>query len=139
MKKFFFLFSGIFLFAGFFVFSHALAQKLPGDYLNIPRPQVYVNDFAEIISSAEESKLEETLVTFEKNTGNEVVVVTVPSLQETTIEDFAVRLFEKWGIGKKVWKRCGRFWPFGATTRWRSILWGTPMPNMAKIWTKQNG
>lgn len=96
MKKFLFFVASIFL-----LVPYVNAQNLPGDYLNIPRPQAYVNDFAEIISATEKTSLEQILVDFEKNSGNEVVVVTVPSLQEMTIEDFTVRLFEKWGIGKK--------------------------------------
>lgn len=96
MKKFLFFVASIFL-----LVPYVNAQNLPGDYLNIPRPQAYVNDYAGIISSSEKTSLEQILVDFEKNSGNEVIVVTVPSLQEMTIEDFTVRLFEKWGIGKK--------------------------------------
>lgn len=45
--------------------------------------------------------MESDLTVFEKQTGNEISVVTVKSLEEMDIESYAVGLFEKWKIGKK--------------------------------------
>jgi uncharacterized protein len=36
-----------------------------------------------------------------KSTGAEIAVVTVPSLDGMSVEEYAVRLFKKWGIGQK--------------------------------------
>jgi len=69
--------------------------------LEFPEPQGFVNDFADIMTAEQESQLETNLAEFEKETGHEISVVTVGSLQEVTIEEFAVELFEEWGIGKK--------------------------------------
>jgi uncharacterized protein len=69
--------------------------------LDIPQPKGYVNDFAGLLSNDYIFELESNLQNFEKETGAEIAVVTVENLQETTVEDFAVRLFENWGIGKK--------------------------------------
>lgn len=69
--------------------------------LDFPRPIGYVNDFAGIFSSYYSTSLEQDLSSFEKETTIELVVVTIESLQETTIEEYAVRLFEDWRIGKK--------------------------------------
>jgi len=60
----------------------------------------YVNDFAGILDSASASDLEAIITGIEKDTGAEIAVVTVDSLQGITIEEYAVELFEKWGIGK---------------------------------------
>lgn len=68
---------------------------------SIPRPVGYVNDFASIIDADVESQLDAILRQYEEETTVELVVVTVPNLDGTTVEDFAVRLFEAWGIGKK--------------------------------------
>ncbi|HZD60680.1 MAG TPA: TPM domain-containing protein [Anaerolineae bacterium] len=67
-----------------------------------PEPVGYVNDFAGILTQRTVTELEGTLKTYEEQSGNEIAVVTVRDLQGTTVEDFAVRLFEKWKIGKKV-------------------------------------
>ncbi len=74
----------------------ALAQGL-----DLPEPVGYVNDFAGLIADDTEARLEQTLRQYEQETTVEVVAVTLPDLQGTTIEDYAVRLFEKWGIGKR--------------------------------------
>jgi len=63
--------------------------------------QGYVNDFAGLLSASGRSLLENKLTSLESETGAEVAVVTVLDLGGTTVEDYAVRLFEEWGIGKE--------------------------------------
>ena len=67
----------------------------------IPTPTGYVNDFANVLDGSTKNQLEQFLTAFEAKTGEEVAVVTVESLEGTTIEDYAVRLYQQWGIGKK--------------------------------------
>ena len=66
-----------------------------------PDPQGYVNDFAGLLSAQGKEQIEGQLSQLEKDTTAQVAVVTVKSLEGSTIEDYASRLFEKWGIGKK--------------------------------------
>jgi uncharacterized protein len=68
---------------------------------DFPAPQGYVSDFAGLLSASGRSLLENKLTRLESETGAEVAVVTVPDLGGTTVEDYAVRLFEQWGIGKQ--------------------------------------
>ena len=83
------------------VFAMGLVfTAMPVKALEFPPATGHVNDWADIFSPDFENSLEKDLVTFEKETTAEIAVVTVKDLQETTIEDFAVRLFEDWGIGK---------------------------------------
>ncbi|MFH1874071.1 MAG: TPM domain-containing protein [Pseudomonadota bacterium] len=67
----------------------------------LPAPSGYVNDFANILDVSSENYLEQVLSSFQKQTGNEVVVATVTSLDERSIEDYAEELYQAWGIGKK--------------------------------------
>ena len=69
--------------------------------LLLAKPVGYVNDFAEIISPAVETKLETRLESFTASTSNELAVVTLKSLEGDTVENTAVALFEQWGIGQK--------------------------------------
>jgi uncharacterized protein len=69
--------------------------------LTFPQPTGFVNDFANILPTEIKVSLEQKLTNLEKEKSVEFSVVTVPSLQGTTIEDFAVKLFENWKIGKK--------------------------------------
>jgi uncharacterized protein len=85
----------IVIFLGFFLLTlPVLAQEFP-------QPTGYVNDFAQMLSSNYRQSLEEELVNFEKETTTEIAVVTINSLEGGSIEDYAVRLFEDWQIGKK--------------------------------------
>jgi uncharacterized protein len=66
-----------------------------------PKPVGYVNDFADLYSAGFENRLEQELSAFTASTSAEISVVTVNDLQETTIDDYAARLFENWKIGKQ--------------------------------------
>jgi len=67
---------------------------------NLPKPAGRITDLANIIDSATESELDSRLNELERTTSSEVAVVTVPSLDGVTVEDYAVRLFKQWGIGQ---------------------------------------
>lgn len=69
-------------------------------YYNPGTPSGFVNDYAGMLSDADKQKLEVKLVQFEKDSSNEISVVIIQSLEGDTIEDFAVKLFEDWQIGK---------------------------------------
>lgn len=69
--------------------------------ISYPNPTGYVNDYANIYSQSFKSELDTNLSNFEKTTGNEIAVVAIQSLEGEPIEDYTVKLFEKWKIGKK--------------------------------------
>jgi uncharacterized protein len=73
--------------------SAAIAQSFP-------QPQGYVSDFANIVDPFDRDILESRLQVLADENGAEVAVVTIVSLDGDTIEDYAVRLFENWGIGQ---------------------------------------
>ncbi len=87
----FFLFAFVF-FSGLSVLS---ALEVP------KRPEGYVNDWAGLLSPAANADLEVQLRAFEDKTSNQVVVVTFPSLEGQSLEDFSMRLAEAWKIGQK--------------------------------------
>ena len=62
-------------------------------------PQGFVSDFAKIIEN--DDVLEIKLESYESKTSNEIAIATVQSIGEVSIEEYAVTLFEKWGIGKE--------------------------------------
>jgi len=69
--------------------------------LDFPEPVGYISDFANILSPETRQTLEQQLAQLEKDSTIEIAVVTVESLEGMTVEDYAVRLFEDWQIGKK--------------------------------------
>ncbi len=69
--------------------------------IDYPSYSGFINDFAGVLGSSWESKLEEIVARVEQETTCEIAVAIVNSLEGITIEEYAVELFEKWGIGKK--------------------------------------
>lgn len=66
-----------------------------------PTSQFYVNDYANILSSSTEQYIVNTSVELEQKTGAQIVVVTIPSLEGISIEEYANKLFNDWEIGDK--------------------------------------
>ena len=60
-----------------------------------------VTDNAEILSEGVRSSLTERLKAHEDRTGDQIAVLTVPSLGGESIEEYAVRVFEAWKLGEK--------------------------------------
>jgi uncharacterized protein len=60
-----------------------------------------VVDDAGVLSASTQSDLAAVLARHEQATGEQVVVVTLPSLQGLTIEDFGYQLGRAWGIGQQ--------------------------------------
>lgn len=65
------------------------------------RPDGPVLDQANVIPDADEAALDAKLRAYNQRTGRALVVATVSSLDGETIEMYAVKLFEQWGIGGK--------------------------------------
>lgn len=69
--------------------------------INYPTPSGFVTDTANLLNANERQSLEATLTQLKSETGNEIAIITIPSLEGEPIEDYAVKLFEQWGIGQK--------------------------------------
>ncbi|MCD6412949.1 MAG: TPM domain-containing protein [Elusimicrobia bacterium] len=77
-----------------------LALFLPATLFSLS-PRGFVNDYAEIMSPQAKAAAEAVCGQLEKLTNAELAVLTVKNLNGKSIEEFAVDIFEKWGIGKK--------------------------------------
>jgi uncharacterized protein len=66
-----------------------------------PEPVGFINDFAGLLSKDAGLRLEERLSNLEKDTSAEVVFVSVETIGNSTLEEYAAGLFQAWGIGKK--------------------------------------
>ena len=69
--------------------------------LTFPALSGRVVDEGQMLDPATRQQLTQILEAHEKATGEQVVVVTVPDLQGTPIEDFGYQLGRAWGIGLK--------------------------------------
>jgi uncharacterized protein len=75
----------------------ARAQDIPP----VPRPARLVNDLAGLMQPQEVDALEQKLVAYDDSTSSQIAVVTVPTLGGSDIADYAQKLYETWGIGRK--------------------------------------
>ncbi len=66
-----------------------------------PRPTGAVNDFANVIPADQRAVMENLAREVLQKTGTAVVVATVPTVGDRVVDDYATRLYESWGIGKK--------------------------------------
>lgn len=70
-------------------------------YQSPGNPTGFVNDFAQVLSIDAKSNLEKILSEFQKNTTNEIAVVTIKTLASDDIVLYANQLFKEWKIGTK--------------------------------------
>lgn len=76
--------------------SNARAEKV-----NDLKPTGYVNDFAGVLSPETRSHLEQLCTEVDQQAHAQIAVVTIHTTGDDTIDDFAVRLEEKWKVGQK--------------------------------------
>lgn len=73
----------------------AFGQDLPST------PKGLVSDFTNTLTASEINALENKLLAFEDSTSTQIAVVLVNSTDGYDIADYAVRLAQKWGVGKQ--------------------------------------
>lgn len=80
---------------GIFLFVPALALEVPD------KPEGRVTDQTRTLTRNEIAAIEQKLAAFERETSNQIAVLLVPSLEGDSLEDYSIRLAEKWKIGQK--------------------------------------
>ena len=75
-----------------------LAAPLPA--LEVPYLSGRVTDLADMISPEAESRIDGRLERLEQAEGSQIAVLTIPSLEGESLEDFSLRVAETWGLGR---------------------------------------
>jgi uncharacterized protein len=84
------------------VFAAVFLLVAPGlAALDVPYLSGHVNDTAGMIPAAVRDRLEDKLAAFEKQTGAQVAVLTVPGLAGEVLEDYSLKVAETWKLGRK--------------------------------------
>jgi len=68
--------------------------------LEVPFLSGRVVDGADMLSPEAERNLDQKLTALEEETGSQVAVLTVPSLEDEVLEDFTLRVAETWQLGR---------------------------------------
>lgn len=77
-------------------FSSIYAKKQP-----VPNIEYRVTDLTGTLTKEEISILEQKLQTFQDTFGSEVILVIVPTTGDESIEEYTIRLAEKWKVGRE--------------------------------------
>jgi uncharacterized protein len=86
----------------FFIWFTLFLLSCPAFALQVPeRPEGRVTDFTGTLSSNEKAMLERKLADFERETSNQIAVLLLPTLEGDSLEDYSIRLAEKWKVGQK--------------------------------------
>ena len=69
--------------------------------LDVPPLRGHVNDYAAMLSPATVQELEADLTAFERSDSTQIVVLTVPTLGDESLEEYSIKVAEAWRIGQK--------------------------------------
>jgi uncharacterized protein len=83
----------------FFIFLFACL--LHAQDAAIPELKKRVTDLTGTLSQQEQQSLENELKNFEDQKGSQIAVLVVPSTGDETIEQYSIRVVEKWKLGRK--------------------------------------
>lgn len=84
----------------FIILSFTLFSNVNGKTVS-PTDEFYVNDYANVLSESTKNHIMNMNIELEKKTGAQVVVVTIKSLGNESLETYATKLFREFGIGDK--------------------------------------
>jgi uncharacterized protein len=80
----------------------ALAAEASAAEVIPPKPAAYFNDYAKVVPKEKALQLNEKLAQFERETSNQVVVAVFRKMEtDSSIEDYAQRIAQSWGVGQK--------------------------------------
>jgi uncharacterized protein len=79
----------------------ALSYLVPGWAAEVPFLSGRIVDDAEILQPVTRSRLEVAIVGHERHTTDQIVVLTVPTIGDESIEEYATKVFETWKLGIK--------------------------------------
>ena len=82
-----------------FIFLILISTKVMA--MVTPTNDFYVNDYANLLNEETKEYIISTNKSLCSQTGAQIVVVTVPSLDGDSLEDYATTLFRNFGIGDK--------------------------------------
>lgn len=69
--------------------------------LDVPYLSGRVNDLAELLSPEARERIERRLRQTEESKGAQVVLLTIPGLEDESLEAFSIRVVETWKLGRK--------------------------------------
>lgn len=79
----------------------AISANAATEPSSLPSLSAYVNDTAGLLSQETATRLESTLAGLDKEESTQIVLLTIPSLQGAPLEEYALGVAERAGIGQR--------------------------------------
>ncbi len=83
------------------ILSILILTGLGNAQAEVPAPQNFVADYANVVNDTHERTLNGTLQELEQKTGAQYIILTVQTTGGLPIEQFSIELAEKWKLGQK--------------------------------------
>jgi uncharacterized protein len=83
------------------LFSFCASAQIESIIANPPKPAKLVNDYTNTLTPQQKEALEAKLYRYDDSTSNQIVIVMVDKLEGYSIDDAAIELGRKWGVGNK--------------------------------------
>ena len=78
-----------------------VSNNAAADLVKVPDLTSRVTDLARTLSTGEKVSIESTLENLEKSKGSQLAVLIVKTTSPEVIEDYSMRIVEKWKLGRK--------------------------------------
>ena len=85
----------------FFLISFVASAQIENAIPKAPNPPRLVVDLTGTLTRDQQSALEAKLVAYDDSTSNQIVVAIIPTTGDYPIEDVALQVLRKWGVGNK--------------------------------------
>ena len=79
----------------------SVAAAWTGAEVAVPPLKARLTDLTGTLTADQAAALEAKLAAFEARKGSQVAVLLVPTLQPETVEQYAIRVFDQWKLGRK--------------------------------------
>jgi len=83
------------------IFLWLLAWAARADEVMPPKPPVYFNDYAQVVSPRTAQRINEQLAEFERQSSDQILVAIYPKMQsDSDMADYCTRVFRSWKVGQ---------------------------------------
>jgi len=83
------------------IFTLAVGSLFAIDVKSLPKPTGYVSDLAHVVNADDKARLEALCTQVELQLGVQFALVTINTIGDQPIRDFALQLSREWGVGDK--------------------------------------
>ncbi len=78
-----------------------LTFSISASALEVPHLNGFINDYTSIITPIDKVSIENKIINLEKNNSTQIIILTIPTLDNEVLEDFSLKVADKWVKNQK--------------------------------------